>query len=126
MPLKMGSMLCHWYIFRFLQAFDIVNHAILLDKLHHYGIRGVAYSWFKNYVTTRHQFVTYNGAKSKLKVINCETPKGSIIGPLLFRIYINDLFGVCKSTMPIMFADNTSLFASGTDIHVIADTINKE
>ena len=110
----------------FSKAFDTVNHAILLDKLHHYGIRGVAHSWFKNYLTNRHQFVTYNGAKSKLKVINCGVPQGSILGPLLFLIYINDLVSVCKSTMPIMFADDTSLFASGTDIHVIEDTINKE
>ena len=110
----------------FSKAFDTVNHAILLDKLHHYGIRGVAHSWFKNYLTNRHQFVTYNGAKSKLKVINCGVPQGSILGPLLFLIYINDLVSVCKSTMPIMFADDASLFASGTDIHVIEDTINKE
>ena len=70
--------------------------------------------------------LTYNGAKSKLKVINCGVPQGSILGPLLFLIYINDLVSVCKSTMSIMFADDTSLFASGTDIHVIEDTINKE
>ena len=70
--------------------------------------------------------MTYNGAKSKLKVINCGVPQGSILGPLLFLIYINDLVNVCKSTMPIMFADDTSLFASGTDIHVREDTINKE
>ena len=115
-----------WGVFRFLKAFDTVNHAILLDELHHYGIRGVAYSWFKNYLTNRYQFVTYNGAKSKLKVIYCGVPQGSILGPLLFRIYINDLVSVCKSTIPIMFADDTSLFAGGTDIHVIEDTINKE
>ena len=74
----------------FWKAFDTENHAILSDKLQHYGICDVAYSWFKKYLTNRHQFVTYYGAKVNLKVINSGVPQGSIFGLLSFLISIND------------------------------------
>ena len=132
LPFREIYMYMHWFVSMYVctciysclnvWTCDTVNHAILLDELLHCGIRGirgVAYSSFKNYLTNRHQFVTYKGAKSKLKVINYGGPQGSILGPLLFLIFTNDLVSVCKSTLPIMFADDTSPFASGTDIHAI-------
>ena len=110
----------------FSKAFDTVDHDILLQKLHHYGIRGCAYSWFESYLTHRTQFVTYNGAKSKKLAIKWGVPQGSILGPLLFLIYINDLHTVCKQSLPILFADDTNLFLSGKNLDDMEKLMNEE
>ena len=65
-------------------SFDTVNHSILLQKLEHYGIRDVAYTWFKSYLTDRRQYVHLNGINSETKDINCGVPQGSVVGPLSF------------------------------------------
>ena len=103
-----------------------MDRAILLCKLEHYGIRGNALSWFKSYLTDREQFVTSNGASSATKLISCGVPQGSIPGPLLFLVYINDLHAVCKNTFSILFADDTNLFITGTDFDVMQNTLNDE
>ena len=110
----------------FSKAFDTVNHDILLDKLSHYGIRGVALKWFQSYLSNRKQFVTYNDVASNTKIVSCGVPKGSILGPLLFLIYINDLYYVCKESVPILFADDTNLFYSGNSFDDIAMKVNEE
>ena len=92
----------------FSNAFDTIAHKILLNKLEHYGIRGNAFSWFQSYLTDRKQYVTYNGATSTTRSIKCGVPQGSIVGPLLFLIDINDLFLVCDNCTPILFADDTN------------------
>ena len=110
----------------FSKAFDTVDHDILLNKLSHYGIRGVPHLWFKSYLSNRQQFVTYNGVSSSVKTVKCGVPQGSILGPLLFLIYINDLVSVCSHCFPILFADDTNLFASGNDLPSISELLSKE
>ena len=100
----------------FSKAFDTVKNDILLTKLHHYGIRGFAMKWFQSYPSDRYQYVTYNGVESLKKSIKGGVPQGSILGPLLFLIYIDDLSTVCNYMMPFLFADDANLFSSGHDI----------
>ena len=91
------------------KAFDTVNHTILLKKLEHYGIRGPANSWFLSYLTSRKQKVVFDGFSSQLLDISCGVPQGSILGPLLFLIYINDMHTAVKFSTVYHFADDTNL-----------------
>ena len=110
----------------FSKAFDTVDHGILLQKLSSYGVRGEALLWFQSYLSNRYQFVTYDGVSSEKKEVKCGVPQGSILGPLLFLIYINDLSDVCKCSLPILFADDTNFFYHGNDLHVTENSCNKE
>ena len=107
----------------FQKAFDTVDHCILLDKLHIYGI---AHDWFSSYMSKRHQSVMYNNFESDYKEIKCGVPQGSVLGPLLFLFYINDLPSVSKLFMPILFADDTNLFCTGKNLGDIVNEINVE
>ena len=104
-------------IFGFAKAFDCVNHQILLDKLDHYGIRGNANKLLKSYLTNRYQCTVNNDNQisSTLLPITIGVPQGSVLGPFLFLVYINDLTNSCKS--PIMlYADNSVLLYSDNNI----------
>ena len=97
------------------KAFDTVNYDILLQKLLHYGFAGITHTWFQNYIYDRQQFVIVNGKASDSATLTCGVPQGSILGPLLFLIYINDLAAALSSLFPVLFADDTNLFISHTD-----------
>ena len=108
------------------KAFDTVNHNILLSKLEHYGVRGNALRWFKSYLSNRKQYVFYNGESSKLKEITCGVPQGSVLGPLLFLLYINDLPNITKVFQFFLFADDTNIYCDANTLDELQFLINKE
>ena len=108
------------------KAFDTVNHKILLTKLEHYGIRGVILTWFTSYLAGRKQFVSFNGESSDLKEIGCGVPQGSVLGPLLFLLYINDLPNVSEKLNFFLFADDTNIYYESNDLQNLENVINNE
>lgn len=108
------------------KAFDTIKHDILFSKLAHYGIRGVALDWFKSYFTDRFQQVKYFNSLSKLALIRCGVPQGSILGPLLFLIYINDITTCSNKLTMYLFADDTTVFITNFNYPHLINTINKE
>ena len=108
------------------KAFDTVNHKILIEKLSHYGIRGTPLLWFSDYLSNRKQFIKFNDALSDYKTVNCGVPQGSILGPLLIFIYVNDISNCCSLLKLILFADDTSLFFSGKDLNELIRIVNQE
>ena len=108
------------------KAFDTVDHQILLAKLNHYGIRGVSNDWFKSYLSNRHQYVSINEYESGLAAINCGAPQGSVLGPLLFLLYINDLNQAIKSCKVHHFADDTNLLFLSNSIKKLNKQVNAD
>ena len=107
------------------KAFDTVDHYILITKLKQYGIQGNI-RWFESYLSNRKQYIAYNNKSTSFKDITCGVPQGSILGPLLFLIYVNDLPNVSNMLDPIMFADDTNLFFSSSNIKTLFATVNHE
>jgi exonuclease III len=110
----------------FSKAFDTVNHNILLKKLDHYGVRGIPNNWVRSYLTNRTQFCTYDGKSSNTSNITCGVPQGSILGPLLFLIYVNDLGHIFNTAKAIIFADDTNLISKASSLETLEQSINKE
>ena len=107
------------------KAFDTVDFEILLKKLHNIGVRGTELLWFQDYLCNRKQFVSINGVNSHLRKILFGVPQGSILGPLLFLIYINDL-SKCTTLYKSLFADDTKLVASGPELVPLINYVNTE
>ena len=107
-----------------LKVSDTVNHNILIDKLKHYGIRGTANTWFQSYLSNRRQFVSIQGFDPTHLPIEHGVPQGSVLGPLLFLIYINDLHKVIKYSSVYHFADDTNLLSINTSPKCLQKQIN--
>ena len=108
------------------KAFDTIDHNILLHKLSFYGIRGLAYDWFRDYLTNRRQYAEYNGARSSTQSVTCGVPQGSVLGPLLFIIYTNDLPDTLNQSSSILFADDTTLYISDDNLYRLYAKMNEE
>ena len=108
------------------KAFDTVNHKILLKKLEYYGIKGIAKCWLTDYLTNRKQKVSIEDKFSCYENITYGVPQGSIIGPLLFLIYINDMHKAVKYSRIYHFADDTNLLHSHKDQKILRKNVNTD
>ena len=104
--------------------FDTVNHEILLMKLEHYGIRDNVSSW--SYLSNRKQYVSINGKSPEPLEINCGVPQGSVLGPLLFLLYINDLPNISNALDFYLFANDTNIYYESNSMQDLENTINTE
>ena len=95
-----------------------------MSKLNIYEVRGVVHKWFKSYLSSRHQFTYVNEVCSAITGITCGVPQGSVLGPLLFLLYINDINNVVPSGIVKLFADDTNVFIHGRDSTVVEKELN--
>ena len=110
-----------WHLYWF-----TVDHEILLYKLNHYGIRGIANNWFNSYLTGRYQTTQIGTKFSKKERVICGVPQGSVLGPLLFLLYINDIRTSSAKFDFFLFADDTNLLFAEKSLKSLETVVNKE
>ena len=109
------------------KAFDTVDHSILLRKLELYGTTDRNYTWIKSYLSNRLQYIQIDeNSRTEFCVVKCGVPQGSISGPLLFLLYVNDLKNASSVLDPTMFANDTNLFYTHSNIQKLFSTMNEE
>ena len=108
------------------KAFETVNHFILINKLRKYGIHGNIWEWFISCLDNRKQYVIYNGSKLNAQYISCGVPQGSILGPFLFILYINDLSKISEYLTSILFADDTTFIIESDSVSDAIALMNLE
>ena len=102
----------------FKKAFDTVDHEILLFKLECYGIRGLVNDFFRSYLTKRRQYTVINGVNSDLRTVSCGVSQGSVLGPLFFLLYINDLYRSIGHNAVRLYADDTAIITSDSNLGI--------
>ena len=108
------------------KAFDTIKHSLLLDKLKAYGIRGTEFKLFSDYLSRRRQRVVVNGAASDWKIVTQGVPQGSILGPLLFTLFVNDMPDVVKHCTINQYADDTTIYTSDKDSDVVGSMLEED
>ncbi|CAB4000865.1 Hypothetical predicted protein [Paramuricea clavata] len=108
------------------KAFDTVDHGRLLSKLSHYGIKDKEQTWFENYLFGRRQRVIYDGTQSDSQPVVCGVPQGSILGPMLFILLINDIDHQLNSCKILLYADDTVVFTSSKNQETIKVNLNSD
>ena len=108
------------------KAFDTCDVNILLSKLNHYGFRGTTNQWFQSYLTGRYQYTVINDVPSNLHKLSCGVPQGSILGQILFLLLINDLANSSDFLFTLLFADDTTLQISSSNVYELYNIANRE
>ena len=108
------------------KAFDMVNHNLLIDKLTSFGVNGVEGAWFKSYLSSRTQHVSINGVMSNRNTIKSGVPQGSILGPLVFLLFINDMPRNVVHFTVDMYADDTLMYVCHNNINTIEKCLNED
>ena len=114
----------HWHLHRSFKSFRFHRSYIILQKMHYYGIRGISFDWFISYLSNRKWFTILNSIDSSLLTIVCGVPQQSILGPLLFLIYVNGIINTTELTKFIIFADDTNLFSKHKNLSTLVSIVN--